>query len=199
MSTPYEILACPGLTAYTAVPNTAKPDVGAVSGSPFTSYTKLGANGADNYDEDGVVVKHDQDIKTFRGLGKTGDLKAWREKEGLAVEFTIYDMTLEAYQKAMNNQAITTVAASSGISGSKAMPLLQGYDVQLFALLLRGNASPYGDGWNCQYWLPVVFQNESPQPVFKKGVPAGLKMSFMALQDSTNGFGKFEAQTATAL
>jgi hypothetical protein len=76
----------------------------------------------------------------------------------------------------------------------------QGYDVALFALLARSrSASPYGDAWNLQYWVPVCYQSDEPEVVYKKGEPAGLKVKFMALQDATNGFGVVRAQTATAL
>lgn len=196
MSTPYEVLAAP-FDVWLAAANTAETQVDT---APSGSWTKLGANGADNYNEDGVTVTHEQNIETFRGLGKTGSLKAWRTEEDLKVEFTLHDVTIEQYKKALNDNSITTVAAGSGVPGSKRISNIQGYDVSLFALLARSrSASPYGDSWNFQYWIPVCYQSESPEPVYKKGEPAGLKLVFMALQDSTNGFGVVRAQTATAL
>lgn len=196
MSAPYEVLAAAGMTCWLATANTAKPNVDA---TPSGSWFKLGTNGADNYDESGVQVKHEQSLKTFTPLGSTAPIKAWRESEGLNVSLTVVDLTAEHYAKTQNSAAITTIAASSGVPGSKKFSLYQGHEVTLYALLVRGNVSPYGDGWNFQYWLPVVCQAEGVEPVFKKADPAGLKLSYMALKDSTNGFGVFEPQTATAV
>lgn len=191
MSTPYEILAAP-FTAYLASANTAEPtDLTSTSG-----YTLIGTNGNANYDEDGVHLKHADKQSDFRGLGKTGVLKTWRQEEDLSVEFTVYDMTVENYAKALNNLAVTTIGASGGVTAAKSTPMLQGYDVALFALLLRSSYNALGDSFVTQYWIPVVAQAATPEPVFKKGEPAGLKFEFKALQDLTNGFGKYRIQTA---
>ena len=195
MSAPYEIIAAP-FTAYLAAANTAKPNVDT---TPPVAWTKLGANGADNYDEDGVHITHDQNVEMFRGLGRTGAMKVWRTEEMVSVEFTVYDLTSDQYAKMLNNQTVTTVAAASGIPGAKKFNLNAGYDVTLVALLLRGGYSPYGDSWNTQYWLPVCWQDGNPEPTHKKGEPAGLKLSYKTIQDSSNGFGLYEAQNATAL
>jgi len=194
MATPYEILAAP-FTLYVATAGTAEPDV---DDSVLTGWTKLGANGDANYNEDGVTVTHEQEVATFSGLGRTGQLKAWRTNESMMVEAEIHDITAELYSDVLNNAAVTTTAAGAGVPGSKHLDTLQGYDVTLFALLVRGNSSPYGDGWNAQYWLPRVFQNENPAPVLKKGEPAGLQVSYVALEDLTDGFGVYRAQTADA-
>ncbi len=44
------------------------------------------------------------------------------------------------------------------------------------ALLIRGDASPYGDAYGSQYEIPACFQSGSPEPVFTKGEPAGLAL-----------------------
>ena len=67
------------------------------------------------------------------------------------------------------------------------------------ALLLRGTYSPYGDGWNSQFEIPVVFQSGVPSPVFVKGVAAGLAFEYTALEDpnaatSADRFGKIVVQ-----
>ena len=197
MSTPYEILAPAGLTAYLAAANTTEPNVDATP--PAATWFKLGTNGTENYDEGGLSVKQGQSIKTFTGLGSTAATKAWRESEQQEVGFTMYDLTAEQYAKALNGVSVTTVVAAAGVPGSKWIPLLQGYEVTLFALLLRGNVSPYGDSMNLQYWMPMVYQAESPEPTSKKAEPMGLKLNWMNLKDLTNGFGKFRPQTAPGL
>lgn len=195
MSAPYEVLACANLRVWLAAANTAEP---LVDTAPSASYTLLGANGADSIEDNGVVVKHEQNLKGFTPLGSTALVKVWRESEGVSVEFTLVDLTAEMYAKVMNGAAITTTASSSGVPGSKSVPIYQGHDVTLFALLFRGNVSPYGDSMNFQYWLPVVAQSDGPSPLYKKADPAGLKLQFMAIKDSTNGLGKYRPQTAVA-
>lgn len=196
MSAPYEILAGP-VTVWLAAASTAEVDVDT---TPSGSWTKLGTSGSDNYSEDGVTVTHEQSIETFRALGTTGNRKAWRTEEEHMVEFEIMDLTAELYAKALNDASITTTAAGSGTPGSKSIPLLQGHDVTLYALLARTEGqSPYGDAWNAQYWIPVCYQSENAEVVFKKGEPAGLKFKFAALEDATDGFGVYRPQTATAL
>lgn len=194
MSSPYEILAGPA-TVWVAAANTAETQIDT---APSGSWTKLGANGADNYDEDGVMIGHDQTLEQFRGLGKTGNLKTWRTEEDVRLEFTLYDITMEQYRKAINDNAITTVAAGVGVPGSKRISNAQGLDVALFAVLARVSYSPYNDGLNFQVWLPVAYNASSPELVYKKGEPAGLKFEFKAIQDQTNGLGVVRAQTAAA-
>lgn len=194
MSAPLEIIAAP-LTAYLAAANTAKPDV---DDAPSGSWTKLGSNGSCNYDEEGLKVTHEQNVEYFRGLGCTGNLKAWRTEESLMYELTLYDLRVEQYAKVLNDLTVTTTAAGVGIPGSKDIDLLLGYDVTVFSILLRGSDSPYGDAYNVQYWSPKVVMDANPEPVWKKGEPAGLALKFTALQDATDGFGVFEAQNAAA-
>jgi hypothetical protein len=195
MSAPYEILAAP-MDIYVAAANTAEP---AVDAAPGGSWTLLGTTGDGNYDEDGVQITHAQELEFFRPLGSTGRRKSWRTEEDPKVEATVYDITAEHYRRALNDAAITTVAAGSGIPGSKRLALKQGYDVTTLALLLRADSSPYGDGWKMQYWIPLAVNASSPEPVYKKGEPAGLKFEWEVLDDVTNGFGVVRFQTATAL
>lgn len=194
MPAPLEIIAAP-LEVYLAAASTARPDI---DDAPSGSWTKLGANGACNYDEEGLKVTHEQNVELFRGLGCTGQLKAWRTEESVSYEVTLYDLRVEQYAKVLNDITMTTTAAGVGIPGKKEIDLLLGYDVAQFALLCRGSDSPYGDAFNVQYWSPRVVMTSSPEPVWKKGEPAGLALTFTALQDSTDGFGVFEAQTAAA-
>lgn len=194
MSSPFELLAAP-FTAYVAAVGTAFPDV---DEAPSASWFKIGTSGADNYNEDGVAIKHEQTIETFRGLGKTGQLKAWRTEEALKVGFGVHDVTAEQYGKMLNDATVTDVAAGSGTPGYRYIELQQGLTVALFALVLRADASPYGDSWKMQYQVPIVFQSEEPEPTYTKGEPAGLDVEYTALQHSTLGFGRLVIQDATA-
>lgn len=192
MPAPFEILAA-SMTAWVATTeNTSEPQI---TDTTLTGFTKLGANGSDNYDEEGVQVAHTQDFKEHMGLGKNGPLKVWRDKEQMTVNLTLYDLTAAQYGLVMNNSTVTTTAQGGGSPGRRRFPLYQGYTVDLVTLLIRTDvSSPYGDSWKMQYWLPVVYQAGEPEPTYKKGEAAGLKLLFKGLYDQTNGFGQFAAQ-----
>lgn len=193
MPAPLEIFAGP-FTAWLAVANTAEPlDLDT---APVVAWSKLGANGSLNYDEDGVTISNDEAIEYFRGLGGTGRRKAWRTEEDLMVSLKVYDLTAEAMAIATGN-TMTTVAAGASISGAKTVGLNKGPVVKTNALLLRSDSgSPYGDTFKTQLWIPVVSINSVGDIVFSKGEPAGLELEFAAMYDPTDGFGKFRAQTA---
>lgn len=208
MSRPYEILATP-IEVWLAPVGTAFPTLDEEPDelSPSDSdevWTLLGANGADNQGDEGVTVESQQTINVFRGGKSTAPLKAWRTEEGLRIAFTLFDVTLEAYAKAINDATVTDTAADSGTAGYRSMNLHQGSQVATFALLARGENSPYGDGWLKQYQVPVVYQAANPAPVYRKGQPAGLAFEFMALADldaatEDERFGQLIQQDAAAL
>lgn len=176
---PYEILAAP-FTVWFAPVGEAFPAIGA---DPAGNWAKIGTTGDENYSEDGVTVAHSQTTETARVLGTTGPRKAWRTAEDLMIRFTMLDVTLEHYKRALNDNPVTTTAAGAGTAGFKKLGLRQGLDVATLALLVRGDASAYGDGYKGQYELPVCFQSGSPEPVYRKGQPAGLALEFTALED----------------
>ena len=78
----------------------------------------------------------------------------------------------------------------------------RGLTVTENALLLRGNMSPEGAGFAMQYQVPRVYEDGKPAPVFKKGKPAELALSFVALEDEDASageeFGTLVVQTADA-
>lgn len=179
MGEPYEIIASP-FTLYKAPVGTAFPLIDA---APAVDWVKIGVSGDRSMNEDGVTVAHSQTVNTVRTAGSTGPVKAFRPEEDMVVSLTLLDLTLEAYSIAMNGNAVTATAAGVGTAGSKALKLHRGVQVETFALLIRGVASAYGDGWNAQYQLPVCFQSGNPEPVFTKGEPAGLALEFTCLED----------------
>lgn len=176
---PFEIIAGP-ITAYIGDPGTAFP---AIDAAPGAGWTLIGTSGAENYDEQGVKAVHSQEVNVVKTLGLTGGKKAFRTGEGLAISFTLLDLTLEQHALALNGNAVTTTAAGVGSAGSKSLPFYRGLGVKMHTLLLRGEYSPYGDGMNLQYQVPYCFMNGSPETVFKKGDPVGLAFEIMALVD----------------
>lgn len=193
MPAPLEIMAGP-FTAWLGAAGATKPvdmDI-----APPVAYTKVGTRGSDGYDEDGVTLAHEEAIEFFRGLGSTGRLKAWRTEEDPMVSFKVYDLTAEALAIAQGN-SVTTTAAATSVSGAKSVALQKGLDVDTYSLLLRSDAgSPYGDAFKTQLWLPLVVIESVDEIVFKKGEPGGLAFSFAVLEDATDGFGEYRAQTA---
>lgn len=198
---PFEIIHGP-IEVYIAPTGTAFPDV---DEAPSGSWTLFGASGAKNIDNEGLTISHPQTIErdAFRMLGTTGARKAVRTDEDLMIAFTLYDLTAEMYSYALNGNAVLDTAAGAGTPGTRIVNLHQGADVAVYALLVRGEKSPYGDGWNMQYCVPVCYQNGSPEVVYSKDGPAGLAFEFVALEDpdAVEGeeFGYLEEQDATAV
>lgn len=175
MPAPYELLAVP-FHAYLAPAGTDEPDLDQAIDGSGSPWVLLGTLGADEYDEDGITVTHEQNIEMFRGLGSTIPIKAFRSSEGLTIGLTVRDMTMETYAKALNDATVD----SSGIG--KAIDLYQGYNVAQHALVIRAADGPYADGAAVQYWVPTVVQSANPAPVHKKGTPAGLAIVFSAMK-----------------
>jgi hypothetical protein len=197
---PFEIIGAP-FTLYTAPLGTAFPLIDA---EPAAAWVKIGTSGDRSYSDDGVTVAHSQTISQARPLGATGPVKAWRTEEGLVVSLTLWDLTLEQYAVALNSNALATTAAGSGTAGFKALQLYRGVNVAALALLVRGDVSAYGDDFKSQYEIPVCYQSANPEPVFKKGEPAGVALEFTALEDpdaatAAARFGRIVMQHQVAL
>jgi len=175
---PYEIILAP-FTAYWAPTGEAFP---AIDAAPAGNWQLIGKSGDRNYSEEGITVRHSQTVELIRTLGSTGPRKASRTEEIFSISFTLFDMRLEQYRLAINLNTVAVTAAGTGTAGFKELPLYRGVQVATHALLLRG-ISPEGDGWNAQYEVPYCFHSGSPEPVFRKGQPAGLALDFTVIED----------------
>lgn len=176
--TPYEIVGAP-LTLWLAPVGTAFPLVNA---APAGTWVKIGTNGTRNQSEDGVVVTHNQSIKEVRPGGALGPVKAFRDSEDMSFSLTLWDITLEQYLLALNSNTLTTVAAGVGTAGYKKLGLSRGQFVKEYALLARG-VSPYDEAMTAQYQVPRCYQAADAELAYRKAVPAGLKLTFKALED----------------
>jgi hypothetical protein len=200
MGQPFEIIAAP-FTLYIAPAGTAFPAIGA---APAGDWVKVGTSGDRSETEEGVTVSHSQELNPIRSAGSTGPVKAFRTEEGLVIGLALLDVTLEQYKLALNSNTIATTAAGVGTAGFKALKLYQGTQVATMALLLRGEASPYGDAYKSQYECPLAYQSGSPEIVYTKGEPATLALEFTALEDPSAAtpdmrFGRVVMQHAVAL
>jgi hypothetical protein len=203
-TSPFEILAGP-LEVYIAPFGTAEPDISATL--PTGAWVLLGKSGSKNYSEDGVTIRHSQTVETdaFRMLGSTGPRKFARSSEDLEVEFMFHDMRTQQIAYVLNGFAhtVTDTAAGSGIGGNINMPLLRGPTVGQIGVVIRGTnlsaeATAITDSFNAQYWIPNAVMVGEPEVVWSKSAPAGVTMTMRAIEDATNGFGKYRMQDAAA-
>lgn len=189
---PFEIIAAPA-KIWVAPVGTAFPVIDVV---PNQDWTLLGKAGDKNISEDGVTISHPQSVEVFRALGSTGPRKITRTEEDFMISFTLLDLTLEMYRRALNDSPITQVAAGAAIAGSRKLLLQRGRLVSQFALIAEG-PSPYGDNWTLRYKIPILVNVGEPEIVFQKGEPAGLMFELQAIEHETDGFGEIEAQDAS--
>lgn len=158
---------------YRAAVGTTFPALGV---TPGVGWTKLGVNGNKSYGEDGVTIRHPQTVNRIRPAGSTGPVKAARTDEDLEVEFTLWDLTLEAYSAALSQQAVADGGAE------RTMGLYRGFSIPESAWLIRGT-SPYDDTLQAQWELPRGYTEGAPEIVLLKGQPAGLQFLIVALVD----------------
>lgn len=184
---PFQILAGPA-DVYIAAAATAFPAVNAAASG---SWTAIGRT------EGGVTVRHTQTVNPISADQYTGPVKAIRTEEGLEIEFSVVDMTLENYSLAAMNS--NTVTAAGGPPATKTINLHKGVAVDLKSILIRGR-SPYGN-FPAQYQVPVAYQSESPEVSFVKDDKSVLACVWTALEDlsapsDAERFGKLVAQTS---
>ena len=192
---PFEIIAAPFII-YHAPVGEAFPRINI---APAGNWSQIGTGGDLNYTEDGVVVIPSQTIVPFTPLGSTAPVKAFRTQEGMAIRFTLADLKLEEWNLILNSNSVTDTAAGGGEAGFRDVDLFMGASVTQFAILARGLFSPYGNGWNCQFEIPVMYQSAAGEQVFQKGTPVGLSLEFTALADpnaatASDRFGKIKFQ-----
>jgi hypothetical protein len=196
MPAPYEIIAQP-FTVWIAPVGEAFPLIDA---APAGNWSKIGTSGDRNYSEDGVVITHGQSQEVFRASGSTGPIKAFRTEEEMTIGFSLVDVSLEQYARALNGNTVTDVPEGSE-AGFRSIGLSRGLSVQQRALLVRGAGSPYGDDFNMQYEVPVCVQAGEPEVTYVKSAPAMLALSYMVLEDPSASsederFGRLIAQDA---
>jgi hypothetical protein len=196
---PLELISGP-FDVYVGPVGEAFPDVDT---TPAGNWFKLGTGGAADYDEGGVKIKHGQKLSKVFTLGSTGPRKVLREQETMVVSFTLLDLSPEQYAKALNDAAVTSVAAASGTPGYKKTAMHRGSSVSEFAVLVKGAVSSEGAGFSSQYQIPRAYMAAEPEPVFEKGKVAGLAVELEALEDTTAAsgeeFGHLIVQDADAL
>lgn len=183
---PYQIIAGPA-DVFIAPTGTAFP---AINAAPGVGWVPLGET------EGGVTVRHTQNIERLTTDQRTAPVKGIRTEEGVEIEFSLAELTLENYKYAVNDVAVVSAA---GPPATKKIQLYRGVDVARHALLVRG-PSPYGN-FKQQYQVPVVSQTEEPEVEFVKDDKSVLACSFAAFADMTasddaDSLGHLVAQSA---
>lgn len=195
MTAPYELIAAP-FSVYIAP--VGEPFPALDDDPPGGDWALLGASGHQSITHEGVMVAHESAYTSapFVLPGATAPSRMARTSENLTVSFVLADLTAETYAKALNGSTVTDTAPGVGTAGYCSVSLLNASSVQEFALLIRGEVTPYLAEGRSQYELPRVMQTAPPMPLFVKQEPAGLLFRFRALRDETLGFGSLQLQDA---
>ncbi len=187
---------------YLAFEGEAAPAIDAVPGG---NWVLLGAAGTLNQKIGGVKIIPSQEVAKHKTVGSLGPVKGFRTGAGETVEVSIEDFRLEILAKKMNLPGIREVAAAVGVAGYKSMGMWPGFEMQIWALLLRIPASPEGDGLNMQRHYPRVMETGNLEQIFgSDGEVVATKFLFEALEDpnassDSERFGSWVVQTAAAL
>lgn len=174
--------------------------------TPAGPWTLLGTAGKLDYDTDAVHVIMEHTVEEWMGAGSTMARKAQRTAEAIRATVKLADMSFEALRYALNSNPITTVAAASGIPGSKALPFYQGSVVQTIAACIRG-FSPYSGDTNSfsQVEIPNAYNAAGWDIGMLKGAtPWAYTLDLRGMIDPANQSsalraGRWIAYTAAAL
>lgn len=188
---PYAILVGVG-TLYVAPVGSTPPALTATPSSPWVS---LGET------EDGVTLSKTRNREAFTSDQRTGKVKVVQTEEGITVETSLHESTLENLAYAIGG-TVTVTAPGSGTIGKKTLKLHSGATVPELAFLFRGN-SPYGN-WPGQFVLPRGYMDDDVEMEFKKDEKTLIPVKFEALEDlnaatEDDRFGYVEYQHAAAL
>lgn len=166
---PFQILAGPA-DVYVGEPGATFP---AIDEAPGVAWTSLGET------EGGVTVRHTQSVELLTTDQHIAALKAIRSEEGLEIEFSLAELTLEHYAIAMG--AVSGVDTSE--AGQRKIGLTRGVEPDLKSLLIR-DRSPYENAF-AQYEVPVVVQTDEPEVEHVKDDKSVLACTFTAMADLT--------------
>lgn len=166
---PYEMVIGPA-EVYFAPVGTAFPTVNATPGAPWV---RIGTSGADNYSEDGVVVRRSLASSDIRALGSTAIRKAAITETGFEVEFSVMDMSPKEMLLAFGGDetAITVTAQGSGVAGNQAFDVPTAPVPIHRAILVRFGQSPFGNGLNSQFEVFSAYQAGEAEGTFSKSDP----------------------------
>lgn len=184
--TPFEIVGFP-FRVFVADALTPEPSIEVASDNLPAAWSPLGTSGDENYAGDGVKVDLAQSFKLHKGPNSLTPIKAFRTSEDIMASFELADFSMDVWQKILNGNAIVRTNAMSMARGFRKINLLRGPSVLNYALLVRGQGSPYfdaGEDAGVQFYLPVCFYSaEKPGMTGRiDDGPNTLPMEFQALK-----------------
>jgi hypothetical protein len=121
-----------------------------------------------------------QNVIKLRSDQETTLQKLIRSEEDLDITFQMMNLTVENFSFTLAN-GLGDVTEVSGPPHTKSIPIVRGFDMFQFAMLVRG-PSPYFDG-NLQYEVPFVVQTENPSTSFLKDNKSVLNVKWSAISD----------------
>ena len=188
---PYTIIVGVG-QLYVGPANEPKPALTAV---PSGNWRLLGET------DDGVKITKSRSREKFTTDQRTGAVKAVQTEEGLRIETSLVDNTLENMADASGG-TVTVTPPGSGTIGTKKLGMYTGATVGEKAFLYRGT-SPYGD-YPAQYYLPRGYFDDDVELEYKKDEKTLIPLAVEALEDLNASsvderFGIWEDQYAAAL
>ena len=197
MPAPHEIVASP-LTLFLAPVGTAFPAIDDTEATFDPAWIKLGTEGDNNYDDDGVSLSHNEETSDFTPAGSTMPVKRFRTGEEHMLSLNLVDVSPEQYAMVMNDAAITTIAAASSVAGEKRFSVYRGDQVNSYAVVARGMSSVDND-LNAQFEVSKAFVSVNGDVSFKKGEPAALPVEVLCVRHSDSDVIQWRIQTAVAL
>lgn len=134
-----------------------------------------------------VEVTLGASYKDIESEGTTLIRKVLRTKEDYSLKTTIMATTLELIQYALNGNAITTTAASTGVAGTKQISFQQGFFTQPYTIVAV-TPSPYGAFQQMFYFPRMV--NETPSKLmYGKSDVANFDLEFKGILEPSLSLG----------
>ena len=180
--------------AYVAPAGTVHPDL---DDDPTTPWALVAAE--DNRTtEDGVTVTFDQTYEEQMVDELSAPLEVFRTAENVSLNLKTLSMTAAAFSRALDDAAVTAVAAATGTPGYKHLELYRGLSVVNFALYVRGPSAELDGGFG-GYWIPRVYISAVGTVQHRKSGGVMLDMTFRGLYHEVSMLGRYLVQDALAI
>lgn len=195
-----EIVSGGPYAVYIAPYGTARPPIAAAVHRPWIL---LGVHGPASMTEEGIRFSQPQTLNKVFALGVTPAVKAYRIQEEFDITFSLHDLTVEAYNRAINgvDSAVIRSQPTASRVGWNEMPLMRRGHVAEFAALIRMDVSPYDASFRSQFELYRAYNSADQAITLDKGSnPATLNFTLSTLYSAIHdGTAVFQAQNRADL
>jgi len=189
MPAPHEVVAAP-LEVYLATVGTAFPDVWEPQASFPSGWTLLGTEGNRNYNDDGVVVNHGEEVFDFTPAGSTMPSKRFRTAETFMLSLSLVDVSAAQYALVMNDADVTDGGRYKEFS------LYRGDQVNSFAVFARG-MSGEDNAYYMSYEFSKAFVSVNGDVTYNKGEVAALPVEILAVKHEDSDVIRVRIQDVT--